>query len=372
MKIIIKICRIIIGLLFAFSGFVKAVDPVGTQIKFEDYFHAMGLDFLAPYALFFSFLMNAAELSIGIMLIFNIFPKRNTQAAFLLMLLFTPLTLWLAVAEPVSDCGCFGDAVKLTNWQTFGKNVIFLSIIILLLIFRKLNTSRTSLKTSIFAGAIIIFSAFIFQTYNYLNLPVIDFRPFKTGTDIEAASSIPEGAKTDEYKTVLYYKNLKTGEKQKFDIENIPYEDTLTWAYDTTITELISKGYEPPIHDFVLNNLSGEDLTQEILKPKGTKFILIMRKLDDAYADLGEKTKEISDFCAEKDIPLYGFTASDSETIRRTQNALPGNLILCTGDKKMLKTMIRSNAGLIILKDAVLTHKFHHRNIPSKKELHSL
>ncbi len=372
MKLIVLLSRIITGIVFIFSGFVKSVDPVGTQIKFGDYFGAMGLDSLMPYALLFSFLLNAAEFIIGLMLLFNIFSKLTSWSAFTFLIIFTPLTLWLAVADPVSDCGCFGDAVTLTNWQTFWKNVIFLIFVLIFLIFEKKYALRVKLKKSLIITGIIALSAFVFQFYNYYNLPIIDFRPFKVGVNIKEASEIPEDAEQDIYETILFYKNLNTGESQKFTIDNIPYEDTLNWAYDTSITKLITKGYEPPIHDFFLSDLDGFDQTEKILNNKDVSFIIVMHDLKGAVIKVKEKLYQVSEYAEKENILFWCFTSSESSEIEKYRDMIPENILICTGDYKMLKTLVRSNPGFVILKNAVILNKYHYINIPLIKELEKI
>ena len=371
-KTIYHFSRILTGIVFVFSGFVKAVDPVGTQIKFSDYFEAMGLAFLMPYALIFSFLLNAAELVVGLMLLFNVFSKFATWAGLFFLLIFTPLTLWLAVANPVTDCGCFGDAVKLTNWQTFWKNVILLILIFVIFLYRKqFGTDFKAKKTKILFSLFIVF-AFAFEFYNFYNLPVIDFRPFKEGTDIKENIIIPPDAEKDVYETVLYYKNLKTGEKKAFDINNIPYEDTLNWAYDTTITKLIKKGYEPPIHDFFLSDLHGRDITEDILNYKKLSCILIMPDFKKGIRRLKGIKKKISDIAFYTDYnhyPFYCFTSSESSVIEENKIYIPNYIKILTGDKKMLKTFIRSNPGFVLMKDGVVLKKYHYLNIPDVNEI---
>ncbi len=375
MKIIYIISRILTGIVFVFSGFVKAIDPVGTQIKLSDYFEAMGLAFLMPYALIFSFLLNAAELTVGLMLLFNVFSKFASWVGLFFLLIFTPLTLWLAIANPVTDCGCFGDAVKLTNWQTFGKNVILLILILIIFFYRKkYGTNFDGKKPKILFSAFVLF-AFGFQFYNFYNLPVIDFRPFKEGTNIKEAVSFPPDAEKDVYETVLYYKNLKTGEKKAFDINNIPYEDTLNWAYDTTVNKLIKKGYEPPIHDFFLSNMNGRDITNDILNYKNISCILIMPDFETGINRIRRYKQELANIAFYTDYnhyPFYCFTSSGTREINQYKNSLPPYVQILTGDKKMLKTFIRSNPGFVILKDAVVLKKYHYLNIPTVNEIKKL
>jgi len=375
MKVLVVFSRILTGIVFVFSGFVKAIDPVGTQIKFTDYFEAMGLAFLMPYALIFSFILNAAELTVGLMLLFNVFSKFASWIGLFFLLVFTPLTLWLAIANPVTDCGCFGDAVKLTNWQTFWKNIILLIFVIIIFLFRKkFGTDFNGKKTVIIFSAFVLFS-FGFQFYNFYNLPIIDFRPFKEGADIKKSISFPPDAEKDVYETVLYYKNLNSGELKAFDINNIPYEDTLNWTYDTTITKLIKKGYEPPIHDFFLSDLNGRDITESILSDKNISCILIMPDFEQGIKRIRNYKQKIDDIAFYTDYnhyEFYCFTSSETRIINQFKNSLPPYVRILTADYKMLKTFIRSNPGFVVIKDAVVLKKYHYFNIPYVKEIEKL
>jgi uncharacterized membrane protein YphA (DoxX/SURF4 family) len=369
MKVLITISRLLLGLLFTFSGFVKSVDPVGTEIKFHDYFDALGLDFLMPYALFFSFLMNGAEFIIGLMLLANVFPKLSGWGALIFMIIFTPLTLWLAVYNRVTDCGCFGDAVKLTNWETFWKNLVILTVVLFFIIAMRKVKFKVKTKTHLVMMSMIIVIVFAFEFYNFYNLPLIDFLPFKKGVNIKEASTIPENAPQDVYETAIYYKNLKSGESKAFSIETIPYEDTLNWAYDTTVTKLIKQGYEAPIHDFFLTDLNQQDITNQILNNKGISYILVMHDMEDAIPRVQTRLIDIADFASINSIPFYCFTSSGTAIISKFMDKFPKNMTVCTADYKMLKTMIRSNPGFIVLKDAVIIDKFHYLNIPDTKHL---
>jgi uncharacterized membrane protein YphA (DoxX/SURF4 family) len=369
MKLTIRILRIFIGIIFTFSGFVKAVDPIGTQIKFEDYFLAMGIEWLSPAALFFSFLMNAAEFSLGIMLIINTLPKFSVIAAIALMTVFTPLTLWLAIYNPVTDCGCFGDAITLTNWETFWKNIIILAILIFLLIKRNYLNSRLILKKEVFFSSVIFASAFIFEFYNIIKSPLIDFRPYAEGTNIIKNMEYPKNAEKDIYETKIVYKNLKSGDKKEFNIENCPYDDTLTWAFDTTINKLIKKGYEPPIHDFVISDLNGNDITENILSNKNYSFIIISNDLKESNEKEISKLKLIAKFAEENHLKYYCFTASGEKDIKRYSLRYPRSIKFFTADKKMLQTFVRSNPSLIILKNAVIIKKYSYFEIPGIENL---
>ncbi len=371
-NVIIFVSRILTGAVFIFSGTVKAVDPTGTQIKFEDYFAAMGLDALSPFALFFSLIMNAAEIIIGIMLFFNMLPKIASYGALILMLIFTPLTLWLATANPVSDCGCFGDAIKLSNWQTFGKNVIILGLLLILFFNRKQLRSSSSKSVQYITGAIAVTAAFGFQFYNLRNLPVIDFRPYKEGTNIAEKMIIPPGAPKDEYKTALYYKNIKTGKVNEFTLENAPYEDSLNWEFDTTISVLIKKGYEPPIHDFKVTTLQGIDITNFVLNDPNPTFILISYDLLQANLSDTAAFNRVKRFAKSKNKQFVCITGSGETDIDMVRSQLPEYLRFFNADKKVLKTMIRSNPGLILMKKGVIIKKWHYRNIPTLKELEKL
>ncbi|MEA2042965.1 MAG: DoxX family protein [Bacteroidota bacterium] len=367
MKRIANLLQIITGIVFVFSGFVKAVDPVGTQIKFEDYFIALGLEFFIPAALFFSFVLNAAELILGIMLILNIFRKQALWGSILLMAFFTPLTLWLAVDNPVSDCGCFGDAIILTNWQTFFKNIVILGFILFALLFGEKKQLRNFFSSSVLLLTVIVLS-FGFEMYNYRHLPMFDFRPFKEGADIKAKIIIPKDAPREEYEIRLFYKNKKTGERKEFTMQNYPQDEKI-WAFDTTINVLVKEGYEPPIHDFELTGLNGKNLTGQILNETGYLLIMISFDFDKADGKDLSKVGEYSEFCVKEDIPFYIFTSSSKNALEQFLSGYKFEGDLCTGDKTMLKTIVRSNPAWVLMKDGHIIKKWHFRDVPDIKKL---
>ena len=214
--------RIITGIVFIFSGFVKGVDPLGSTYKFTDYFNAFHLGFLEPVALPLAVFLSSTELVLGITLLIGYRMRVTAWVLLLFMSFFTILTLILALTNPVTDCGCFGDALILTNWQTFFKNIVLMIFVLVIFTGRfKYSTIRQPL-TEWIVVAFFFAATVIFSLYNYMHLPVLDFRPYSIGTNIREGMTIPEGAPEDVYSTELIYKNKKTGQEKSFTLENFP------------------------------------------------------------------------------------------------------------------------------------------------------
>ena len=368
MKYIVIICRILTGAVFTFSGFVKAIDPIGTSIKLNDYFEAMGLQFLSPFALVFAFLLNAAELGTGLLLLSNVMVSFASWVALFFMLLFTPLTLWLAISNAVTDCGCFGDFIVMDNWQTFYKNAVIIVFVLFVFFFRNKFHYNFSKKFSFTIFGIIAILCFWFQIYNYRNEPIIDFRPFKVGASIIEGTTLPEGAKRDVYKSYLMYKNKKTGKVQQFDDTNYPWQDSLTWEFVATENILVEKGEEPKIHDFYISNSNGEDITKFILKDENFSFLFASYSLEEADKEVFQNIEKLVKFAEVNNLKFYVLTSSSDEEIKKLSETLPVILNFCKADGKMLKTMIRSNPGLIMLKSGVVHGKWAAKNIPTTEE----
>src|SRR5690554_3363883 len=216
MKIFKHIARILVGLTFIFSGFVKGIDPWGSAYKFSDYFTAMHLEWLEWAAFPLGVFLSFAEFAIGVALICNMLLSATSLLALLFMIFFTGLTLWIAIENPVTDCGCFGDAFIITNWETFYKNVVLLILTIIIYYNRKSYNRFPAYKTGLLIGTVLIVSYIGVVVYSYRHLPIIDFRPYKTGTDIPAAMAMPANAPQDEYDNIFYYRNKSTGEIETF------------------------------------------------------------------------------------------------------------------------------------------------------------
>jgi uncharacterized membrane protein YphA (DoxX/SURF4 family) len=223
MKILRIISRIIIGLVFIFSGLVKAIDPLGSAYKFHDYFHAFNLGFLNSLSLPLAIILCTSEFIAGFSVITGLRQRTGIWGVAILLLIFTPVTFILALTNPVSDCGCFGDAIHLTNWQTFEKNIVLVFLLIILFTGRKKIENRFSETTEWVGIFIAIFLLVIFSLVNLRYLPVIDFLPYKTGVRIADKMVIPEGVPADEYKTTFIYE--KNGVRKDFSINNYPAND---------------------------------------------------------------------------------------------------------------------------------------------------
>ena len=323
-------CRFLLAVVFMFSGFIKANDPLGTVYKVQDYLEAWGLLSLKsgalPYVL--ALAVGVFEFALGIYLLFGIRCRLAPFLTLLVMCFMTPLTLWLAISNPISDCGCFGDAVVLTNWETFAKNVVLL--IAAVSVFRgsrhlfKLVTDKVDWLVALYSFVFIIF----FSTFTFRHLPVFDFRPYHIGSDIREKMEIPEGEKPSVLETVFIY--AKEGKEQVFTIDNLPGDTTWTFVDSKTIVK--EKGYEPPIQDFhIVSQEDGLELTDTILGDDNYTFLLVAAWQENTGAE-------------------YPFALADEIT---------------------LKTMIRSNPGLMLLKKGVVINKWSSASIPDEYQLNA-
>ena len=369
MRLVKNLCRIIVGIVFNYSGFVKGIDPLGSDYKFTDYFNAFGMGWMNATTLFFSFALSLAEFLIGIALLFNLWVSRMAWGALLFMAFFTPLTLVLALTNPVSDCGCFGDAMILTDWQTFWKNIILLLLAIMIFVYRKEYKSSLPLMGQFsfltLAGA----GMLCLSIYCYRHLPVLDFRPYAVGKNITEGMRLPEGAEPDQYEVTLKYKNKQTGEIRSFTEDNYPWQDTLNWEYESSSERVVKKGYITPIHDLIIEHPTLGNITEEILEDDNHTILAVAYNLNQSDTQYQPAINRLAEYAREKGIRFYGLTSSSERDIEayKKRNHVPYEF--CTADEIQLKTMIRSNPGVIILREGTILDKWAGKDVPDVKEL---
>ena len=318
-KVVVNIARVVLAVVLILSGFVKAVDPLGTQYKIADYLGALHLSQYIPdtMTLGASVLLSAIEFMLGTLLLLAIRRRLVTLLTLLLFAIMTPLTLWLALANPVSDCGCFGDALVLTNWQTFWKNVVLLALAVV--------AWRWSLKMVRFVSPtnqwiVINYTAVFIRVvsgWSLYDLPYFDFRPYHIGTD------------------------LRRGWQQAMEGEDLPYADF-----------------------FMERASDGEDITDSLLSNDGYLFLLVSPHLelaDDSRLDL---INQLYEYAVDNGYPFYCLTASGTKGINAWRDATGAEYPFCLTDETILKTVIRSNPGLLLLKNGTIIRKWSHNNLP--------
>ena len=363
----LNICRFSLALVFIFSGFVKAVDPLGTQYKIQDYLVALGWSEVFPDFLPFliAVLLGVVEFCLGVYLFFGIRRIITPRALVLIMSFMTPLTLWLAIDEPISDCGCFGDAIVLSNWQTFWKNVLLLLASITVLKWRKrifpLVTTRLDWSIGLY-GFLFVLGV---TCYCYYKLPIFDFRPYYIGADIRKGMEIPEGKQPTVYETRFIMQ--KDGEVKEFGLDEYPDS---TWTFVDTRLVVKEKGYEPPIHDFsIIRQEDGEDITDMVLDDENYTLLLVAHQMelaDDSSIDL---INELYDYSLKYGYSFYCLTSSSDEDILRWQNSTGAEYPFCLMDNTTLRTMVRSNPGILLLLKVKVLYKWGVNEIPDEYQL---
>lgn len=364
------IARILLGLTFIFSGFVKGIDPWGSAYKFTDYFTAFQMPWLTSLAFTLGILLAAAEFFLGVAFIFNLFIRFTSWLMLAFMLFFTGLTFVLALTNPVTDCGCFGDALVITNWQTFYKNIVLLALAIFVFMQRKNFRSKSGPLLSIAFSGMTMVVYFYLVAYSYNHLPIIDFSPYKVGVNIPKAMSIPDGAPKAIYENHFIYKNLKTGEDKKFTEANYPWKDTLNWKFvKAEDAVLIQKGYTPPIHDFRIETAEGEDIKDFFLYDEKYTFIVIASNLQKTDKEGMKKAANLAVAAKAKGYNFIALTSTSPDSFEAFKNETGANFDFFNTDEIVLKTIVRSNPGLIVLKKGTILRKYHFNDIPKPEEL---
>ena len=363
-SILAGLSRTLLGLVFIFSGAVKAIDPLGTVYKIEDYLKAFGGFFteLLPMAEVAAWSLIIVELLLGVCMVLNVRTQWTSWVALLFYLVMTPLTLYIALTNPVSDCGCFGDAVVLTNWQTFGKNVVLIVLAIILVACRKYVRQLWSNWMEMVWAACTIVAAVAFMAWTRNHLPIKDFRPYQVGNHLPTLMEYPEDAEPDVYAYSFVYE--KDGVEQTFTLENYPKGDS-TWTFVRSDSRLIKKGYEPPIHDFEIINAEGEDLTWDILESEEPVTLVVMYDLKKADKKQMAKVETLaSNLSTFASLPnFYILTGSGTEDIINFCLEFPVlSDCICTCDPVTLKTIVRANPGVVVVQNGTVIDKYNIRN----------
>ena len=369
MKVILWILRVAIGLLFIFSGVVKANDPLGLTYKMNEFFEVWGMSFMINYSLGLSVLMIAFEITCGVaMIVGNVF-RLYVTLLLLLNIFFTFLTGYALYSGKIKECGCFGDCIKISNTATFYKDVALTAGVLFLFIFRY-RVFPIFNKSAVNAIIVGLAAAFAFgaQWWVLHHLPVHDCLPYKVGNNILEKMKPAPDAKEAVFTTTFVYE--KNGVKQEFTSENYPWQDE-SWKFVSSNSVEISPATgQPEIHDFVLTDADGEDRTEEILTTKGNVYIWFLREPETAHKDNMDVLRSLVDKAKEMKIPFYVVCSAGRDMCKTYQEAWNmEDVPFLTLDLTASKTAMRTNPGLMQLKDGIVINKWSYLDYPKSLEL---
>lgn len=359
MKYILGVVRIFVGVLFVISGYIKLNDPVGFSFKLEEYFSqgVLNLPFFEPYALAISIFVVILEVLLGVLLIVGYKPKFTLWSLLGMIVFFTFLTFYSAYFNKVTDCGCFGDAIKLTPWESFTKDVVLLVLILLLFFGRKYIKPLFRPFTTKVIVALSLVACVVYAYYVLNHLPVIDFRPYEIGKNIEEGMGIPEGAPKPVYE---YAWKFNVNGTEEVIVTNGDYP-TVDGEFIGVETEEIQKGYEPPVHDFTIEQ-NGEDFAAGLLQePK--LVMVIAYDLRKANLDMFSQIKKVSDQASNKGYKVIGMSASSSDQTNELVKKYDLNFEFYFTDETTLKTIVRSNPGVLVLEKGTIKQKVHYNDL---------
>lgn len=374
-KILLNFSRWFVGLLFIFSGLIKANDPLGFGYKLQEYFEVFHLNFLSNWATGIAILLCALEIVLGALLLFGFWRNLVTKGLLALIVFFTFLTFVSAAFKVVTSCGCFGDAIPLTPWQSFSKDLILLVLIVYLFIHRsKINPMTTNAKTQTVLSAFVTIASLGFGLFTYNYLPIVDFLPYKVGSSIPESMKIPEGAPLDEFLIMYQLKHKKTGETKSMSDKD--YMKLEVWKDENweivgePEKKLIKKGYEAKIKDLIISDGSGTDYTKELIENPFYNFIVVAYNLKDVNEEAVAKTNALALNAVEqfniRSVLLTSSSAQDAEAFSKKMKLF---MEVFYADAVPLKSMVRANPGILLVKNGVIVNKWHYHNLPSFEEL---
>ena len=352
--------RVLLGILFIFSGFVKGVDPVGTQYRIVDYFIAYGTDWASSLALPLSVTMNAAEFVLGMMLLFNVKIRMTLWLTLIMMVFFTVTTINDALYNPVPDCGCFGSAIIISNWQTFYKNLLILAFLLVAFFAQKKLRPWFSITAGYVLTFVFIFGFVFFEVYNIRHLPLLDFREWKVGKRMVQKDKLP-------LQYFLKYKNTKTGEEKEYVSPNYPYDDSV-WMSQWEFVDQRVVDPNPKTTALMIEDAEGNNRTAEIIENPDFQFMLVAYDLSKTDLSKIEKIRAFASSCREKGYSFILLTSSLPEEAGAFVEKNNLSIDYCFTDDVSLQAMIRSNPGLVLLKDAVVLSKWHYNDFPGFDE----
>lgn len=362
-SLITGVCRLVLAVVFIVSGFTKVIDPWGTSIKINEYLTIYGFDYLIPASMVFSIWLCGAEMMMGCMLLCKVRIRLVSIFALVSMLFFTILTFLSATFIPVEDCGCFGEAIKLSPWETFFKNLALLPMAAVVWAYYRndkiLAFRRSEVALTVFFFLLTMGLGF----YCYCHLPLIDFLPYKIGVNIReemhaSSAAGPEG----ELQTVLVYRNRMTGEEREFALDDTEWQDDTVWEWvDTKILGEVPE-MNPMIEEFALRN-GAEDVTDRVLATPGRLYLICVTRFDC----IGRRCEDRLERLVERALQ------EGAHVVCITPEPLQGNAIHSFGkstpvpcyniDGSTLKTMLRAHTGIVVLDDGVIADKRNCRDI---------
>lgn len=367
--------RVFVGILFIFSGFIKANDPLGFGYKLQEYFEVFHLNFLNPLATGLAIFLCTLEIVLGALLLLGIWSKRVAWGLLLIILFFTLLTFISAFFKVVTSCGCFGDAIPLTPWQSFGKDVVLLVFIAYIFLNKALIQpiiASAKKQNNVVIGVSLMALFFGLYTYNFL--PILDFLPYKVGANIPSLMVIPPGEKPDEFQIMYHLKHKIDGREQEMSDKD--YLKTEIWKdgnweiIGEPTKELLKKGFEPKIRDLIINDASGTNYTKEIIENPYYNLVFVAYDLDEtnqkAIGKLNALALNVTEQFNLRTVFLTSNSAEDAEAFTKKYNLFSE---VFYADAVPLKSMVRANPGVLLLKDGTVINKWHYNNLPSFDEL---
>lgn len=369
------ISRIFVGLLFIFSGLIKANDPIGFGYKLQEYWVVFGTDFLMPHSATIAIVICALEILLGALLLLGFYRRSVAWGLLLLIIFFTFLTFYSAFFEVVTSCGCFGDAIPLTPWESFIKDLILLAFILVIFAWRKhIRPVTQDRQTTAIATAALVVLSLGAGVYTYNFLPIIDFLPYKKGNNIPELMVLPEGAEPDQYEIMYTLKHQDTGEERTMSDQ--AYLDEGIWKDEKweiigePSSRLIKNGYTVPITDLLIMDEHGEDHTQNIITNPYYNLIIVAYDLEatnkEALAKINELVREAATMYNIRAVLLTSASSQDALSLSRELDLLAE---VFYADAVPLKSMVRANPGVMLMQNGVVINKWHHHTVPDFERL---